>query len=84
MQPLDLTDLKTYPLASRPSKVMVGDLGRPVGPETPIGDWIETLPKQFGAVELRKLRDHVVRCRKAGHTIAAAIGNASSRRRSAA
>jgi hypothetical protein len=74
MQPLDLTDLKTYPLADRPSKVVVGDLGRPVGPEARIGDWIENLPKQFGAVELRKLRDHIVRCRRAGHTIAAAIG----------
>jgi hypothetical protein len=74
MQPLDLTDLKTYPLADRPSKVVVGDLGRPVGPDTRIGDWIETLPRQFGAVELRKLRDHIVRCRQAGHTIAAAIG----------
>ena len=74
MQPLDLTGLKTYPLADRPSKVVVADLGRPVGPETRVGDWIETLPRQFGAVELRKLRDHVVRCHRAGHTVAAAIG----------
>jgi hypothetical protein len=71
MEPFDLTDLKTYPLATRPSKVVVGDLGRP---GTPIGDWIETLPKQFGAVELRKLRDHIVRCHRDGHTVAAAIG----------
>jgi hypothetical protein len=74
MEPIDLTGLKTYPLASRPSKVVVGDLGRPVAPATPIGDWIDTLPRQFAAVELRKLRDHVVRCRREKHTVAAAIG----------
>lgn len=74
MEPFDLTDLKTYPLAARPSKVVVGDLGRPVGPETRIGEWIDALPKQFGAVELRKLRDHVVRCHRADQTVAAAIG----------
>jgi hypothetical protein len=74
MEPLDLTGLKTYPLASRPSKVVVGDLGRPVAPSTPIGDWIDTLPRQFGAVELRKLRDHIVRCHREKHTVAAAIG----------
>lgn len=74
MDPFDLNNLKTYPLASRPSKVVVGDLGRPVAPSTPIGDWIETLPKQFAAVELRKLRDHVVRCHREKRTVAVAIG----------
>src|SRR6476659_3631998 len=73
-QPLDLSKLKTYPLASRPSKVVIGDLGRPVAATTSIGDWIETLPRQFAAVELRKLRDHVVRCHREKRTVAAAIG----------
>jgi hypothetical protein len=73
-QPLDLSKLKTYPLASRPSKVVVGDLGRPIAPTTAIGDWIETLPRQFAAVELRTLRDHIIRCYRDKRTIAAAIG----------
>ena len=74
MGPLDLTGLKTYPLAERPSKVVVGDLGRLVPPTTAVGDWIESLPRQFGAVELRKLRDHVVRCHRDKHPVAAAVG----------
>jgi hypothetical protein len=74
MEPFDLRGLKTYPLASRPSKVVVGDLGRPVGPSTSIGDFIDALPRQFAAVELRKLRDHVVRCHREKRTVAAAIG----------
>jgi hypothetical protein len=74
MQPIDLTNLKTYPLASRPSKVVVDDLGVPVDPSASIGDFIDSLPKQFGAVELRKLRDHIVRCHRDKQTVAAAIG----------
>ena len=74
MKPLDLSSLKTYPLAERPSKVVVGDLGRVVPPATAIGDWIETLPRQFAAIELRKLRDHIVRCHREKHPVAAAIG----------
>jgi hypothetical protein len=74
MEPFDLTGLKTYPLESRPSKVILGDLGRVVSPLTSIGDWIDTLPRQFAAVELRKLRDQFVRCHREKHTVAAAIG----------
>jgi hypothetical protein len=74
MEPLDLTKLKTYPLASRPSKVVIGDLGQVAPPSAAIGDWIDTLPRQFAAVELRKLRDHIVRCQREKRTVAAAIG----------
>lgn len=74
MQPFDLTNLKTYPLATRPSKVVVGDLGRPVPLAATVGDFIDSLPRQFAAVELRKLRDHILRCQREGHTVAAAIG----------
>jgi hypothetical protein len=74
MEPFDLTGLKTYPLASRPSKVVVGDLGRPVPPSASVGDLIDALPRQFAAVELRKLRDHIIRCHREKHPVAAAIG----------
>ena len=74
MEPTDLTRIKTYPLATRPSKVVVGDLGRPVAASASVGTFIDSLPNQFGAVELRKLRDHMLRCRLDGHTVAAAIG----------
>src|SRR5437764_695777 len=35
--PIDLHGLRTYELASRPSKVFVEDLGRPVGPDASLG-----------------------------------------------
>jgi len=74
MQPFDLHGLKTYDLQSRPSKVFIDDLGRPSSPTVTIGDWIDTLPKQLAANELRKLRDHVIRCHVEGRTVAVAIG----------
>ena len=74
MQPLDLHGLKTYDLQSRPSKVFVEDLGRPLSPEAPIGDWLDSLPKQLAANELRRLRDHFVRCARDGRTVAVALG----------
>lgn len=74
MQPFDLNGLTTYELASRPSKVAIGDLGRPASPRTPIGDWLDTLPKQLAANELRRLRDHVVRANRDGGGVSIAIG----------
>jgi hypothetical protein len=76
MKPLDLNGLKTYELRSRPSKVFVEDLGRPASPETAagVGDWLDTLPRQLAANDLRKVRDHLCRARDDGRTIAAAIG----------
>src|SRR6266545_3184207 len=74
MRPFDLHGLRTYDLASRPSKVSVSDLGRPVDAAMPIGDWLDSLPKQLAANELRKLRDHFVRAHRDGRTVAAAIG----------
>lgn len=74
MRPLDLTGLRTYDLASRPSKVAVADLGKPASPATPIGDWLDSLPQQLAANELRRLRDHIVRAHRDGRGIAVAIG----------
>jgi hypothetical protein len=74
MRPFDLTGLRTHELQSRPSKVFATDLGRPVEPTTPIGDWFDSLPKQLGAVELKRVRDHLVRAHRDGKMVAVALG----------
>lgn len=74
MRPFDLTGLRTYELQSRPSKVFVTDLGQPADPSTPIGDWLDTLPKQLAANELRRLRDHLLRAHREGKMVAVALG----------
>lgn len=74
MRPFDFNGLRTYDLQSRPSKVFLTDLGRPIDPSASVGDWLDSLPKQLAANELRKLRDHIVRMHREGRTLAVALG----------
>ena len=73
-EPFDLHGLKTYDLASRPSKVFVEDLGCPVGPEATVGDWLDSLPFQLAGKDVRRVRDHLCRVYESGHTAVAALG----------
>lgn len=73
-KPLDLNGLKTYDLASRPSKVFHDDLGKPATPETTIGDWLDGLPRQLGANDLRRVAGHICRARREGRMVALALG----------
>src|SRR5919202_362297 len=74
MKPFDLQGLRTYELRSRPSKVFVEDLGKPLAAGAAVGDWLDSLPKQLAAETLRKLRDHLLRARRDGRTVVAALG----------
>ena len=74
MKPFDLHGLKTYDLQSRPSKVFVEDLGKPASAGTRIGDWLDSLPRQLAANDLRRVRDHLCRANRDGRTITAALG----------
>jgi hypothetical protein len=74
MKPFDLHGLKTYELHSRPSKVFADDLGRPNCSESRFDDWIESLPRQLAANQLRRVRDHLRRAHAEGKTVVAAMG----------
>src|SRR5262245_52364142 len=73
-RPFDLHGLKTYELASRPSKVFYEDLGRPVDAAASVGDWLAALPRQLAGNELRRLTAHLGRAHRQGGTVAAAVG----------
>src|SRR5262249_30076667 len=73
-KPYDLSGVITYDLVSRPSKVFHDELGRPVGPEASLSNWLDSLPRQLAANDLRRVRDHLLRAHKDGRTVAAAIG----------
>ena len=73
-KPYDLNGLKTYELTSRPSKVFHDDLGRPVTPDTTVDAWLNSLPKQLAALELRRVSGHLCRAHCEGRTAAAAAG----------
>jgi len=73
--PLDLNALRFGPLDGRPSKVGLADLGRPAADGDPgVGDWLDSLPKVLAAQGLRRLRDAVVRSRRGGRPVVAALG----------
>jgi hypothetical protein len=72
--PLELDALRYEPLAGRPSKVRLGDLGKPCGAGASFADWLEALPDQLGARDLRKLRDAIVAAHEAGRPVVAALG----------
>ncbi len=73
-KPYDLAALKTYDLVSRPSKVFHDDLGKPVSPDTRVGDWLASLPKQLGANDLRRVATHLARAQREGRVAAIALG----------
>jgi hypothetical protein len=64
--PFDLHGLKTYDLAGRPSRVFRDELGRPVGPEAGLAEWLDALPRQLAGRDLRRLADHLCRARHEG------------------
>jgi hypothetical protein len=74
MKPFDLRGLQTYELASRPSMVLVEDLGRPISGACNPDQWLESLPRQLAANSLRKVRDHLLRAHGEDKTVVAAIG----------
>ena len=64
--PLDLDALRFEPLADRPSKVFLTDLGRPAGPDPSLSDWLDGLPDVLAARGLKRLRDAIVTAHAGG------------------
>jgi hypothetical protein len=71
---LDLDELRYEPLADRPSKVRLADLGRPAGPGTTLDDWLDGLPALLAGRELKRLRDAIVTASDSGRPVVAALG----------
>ncbi len=73
-EPLNLDDLTFEPLATRPSKVVLDDLGRPTEPGVSLEHWLDALPQQLAGKGFRRLRDAIVTARATGKPVAAALG----------
>ena len=74
--PIDLRGLRTYPLASRPSKVTVRDFARPLSPAEAVQvmGLVESLPQLLAADSLRAVATAVKAARAAGRAIIWGIG----------
>lgn len=73
-QPLDLSGLRTYPLASRPSKVSLSDFGKPPSPGMTLRDWLDTLPRVLGADALRGIAREIREARMRSRPVLVGFG----------
>jgi hypothetical protein len=74
LPPLELERLTTHSLFDRPSKVQVGDLGRPLEPGATVDQLLEALPDQLAGRLLRRWRDAVCTAVDSDRPVVAAIG----------
>jgi len=74
-RPIDLKGVKTYPIASRPSKVHVDrHFAAPLEAGMSFEAFFDGLPRLLGADNLRGVVDAVVKAREAGRPVVLAMG----------
>jgi len=74
VQPLDLSNLSTYPLASRPSKVSTEDFARPVSPSASLKEFLAGLPNILAGKALLELADWIRQAKSRQRAIIAGLG----------
>ena len=74
LKPLDLDGVKTYPLASRNSKVNLNDFARPLIDSASVADFLESLPNVLAVQSLRQLAARMQRARDLQKPIIWGIG----------
>ena len=74
LKPLELDQVKTYPLASRSSKVRLEDFARPVGGDASLEEFVESLPNVLAVQSLRELVERMRRAHELKKPIIWGIG----------
>jgi hypothetical protein len=74
IQPLDLSGLKTIPIAERGGKVRTADFAAPYSKGSGIAGWIDSLPKILAADSFRTTVNALVQARAAGKPILWGMG----------
>ena len=74
VRPLSLEDVKTYPLASRPSKVALEDFARPLEERATVREFLRGLPNILAVKSLRELAAQMRRARELQKPVIWGIG----------
>jgi arginine dihydrolase ArgZ-like protein len=74
LKPLELDGVKTYPLASRNSKVSLNEFAKPVSSDSSLGDFLDSLPDVLAGHSLRELAARIRRARELKKPIIWGIG----------
>ncbi len=64
LKPLELDGVKTYPLASRHSKVKLEDFAKPLSDDSSLSDFLDSLPNVLAGQSLRDLCKRIQRARE--------------------
>jgi hypothetical protein len=74
VEPFDLSQLSTYPLAERKSKVSAADLAKPAQPGATMREFFERLPNILAVKELRAAADAIRAARDKGKAVIVGLG----------
>lgn len=74
VRPLSLDGVSTYPLAARPSKVVITDFARPIEADSSLHEFLRRLPNILAVRSLRELAAQMHRARALGKPIIWGIG----------
>src|SRR5258708_38454121 len=74
IQPITLGAVRTYPLASRKSKVSIRDFAKPAGTNSSLTKFLDSLPNILAAEDLRHLLGAIHNARKQRKAILWGIG----------
>ena len=74
LRPLELDRVKTYPLASRPSKVSLNDFAKTVSRDSSLEDFLDSLPNVLAVQSIRQLAARIQRARELKKPIIWGIG----------
>lgn len=74
LQPLELDQVKTYPLSSRGSKVSLKDFASPIKEDSSLKDYLASLPNILAVQNLRELSARIHHARQAQKPIIWGIG----------
>lgn len=72
--PLNLDEVSTYPLSSRPSKVSLNDFGRPIERNATLSEFLTSLPNILAVQSLRDLSSRIRRAKQLSKPIIWGIG----------
>jgi len=73
-EPIDLKKLKTYSLFDRPSKVTTDDFAGPIKAGLSVRDFLDLLPNQLAAKDLKEVAHAVVKAVRNGRLVLLAMG----------
>ena len=73
-EPIDLSGIATYPLASRPSKVTIDDFSEAIADDSSLAGFLDSLPNILAARELRELATAIKQAKDKGRPIIVGLG----------